>query len=79
MATTMTPNRRMAALTTRLGLRYLSLYEAFVSHRDAHDLRPHMSRDGHWSPLGHEVAAQAIGQSARRGAGQRTLNSLAIR
>ena len=61
----MTPNRHMAALTRRLGVRHLALHDAFVAHRDTHHLKPpyfSMTCDGHWSPVGHAVAATAIGR-----------------
>lgn len=58
------PQARLAAITARLGVRYLSLREAFESHRDVHALEPPYfgySCDGHWSPLGHRVAAETLG------------------
>ncbi len=58
------PNRQLATLTSELGIRYLSLQEAFDAYRDDQKLEwPYfgLTCDRHWSPLGHEVAARAIG------------------
>ena len=63
------PNRRLAEITGRLGVDYLSLYEPFVAYRDAHDLGPPyfaLTCDRHWSALGHRVAAEAIAEHLER-------------
>lgn len=58
------PNRHLELLARELGIRYLSLQSAFEAYRDDQKLEwPYfgLTCDRHWSPLGHEVAARAIG------------------
>lgn len=58
------PNKQVRAIAARLGVRYLSLYEEFVRYMKERKLQyPYFwyTCDGHWSPLGHKLAAQAIG------------------
>ncbi|MGH2374006.1 MAG: SGNH/GDSL hydrolase family protein [bacterium] len=58
------PERRLARIVASLqGARFFSLSQPFASFRDANGLRPpYLSYpcDGHWSPLGHRVAAAAL-------------------
>jgi len=59
------PNRRLAALTARLGIRTHALHDDFVVYRDEEGLAPpyfSMTCDGHWAPIGHSLAAKSIGR-----------------
>lgn len=57
------PQKRLARFALGAGIDYLDLTPAFKAYRDAHALSsPYFSfvHDGHWSALGHQVAAEAI-------------------
>jgi hypothetical protein len=63
-----TPNRRLAAILDKAGIPYLDLLPVF---RDAAS-QPgapsfHFRHDGHWTPAGHKLAAQAIESFLREG------------
>jgi hypothetical protein len=57
------PNTRMENLARMHGIAYFAPYADFVHYRDAKKLRsPYFSFtcNDHWSPLGHEVAAESL-------------------
>jgi hypothetical protein len=57
------PQTRLQQFAATWGIPYLNLVPIFRDYRDQHQLQlPYFSyaHDGHWSPLGHEVAAQAV-------------------
>jgi hypothetical protein len=57
------PSRRLAGIAERLGLPVLDLLPRFAAYRDHHGLAfPYFgfACDGHWSPLGHFVAAHEL-------------------
>jgi hypothetical protein len=65
----MIPNRRLQQITHKLGIRYFSLLDDFQSYRDTEKLEaPYFSHScvPHWSPLGHRVAAEALGRYLTR-------------
>ena len=57
------PSSRLKKFAKAQGIAYFSLYPDFVRYRDDNKLRrPYFSFrcNDHWSPLGHEVAAQSL-------------------
>ncbi|MBI2410247.1 SGNH/GDSL hydrolase family protein [Candidatus Kaiserbacteria bacterium] len=57
------PQKRLARMAGEAGISYVDLTPAFKSYRDAHALPfPYFAfeHDGHWSALGHAVAADTI-------------------
>jgi lysophospholipase L1-like esterase len=59
------PEKRLAAFAEKEGISYLDLTPAFHTYRDENHLQsPYFSypHDGHWTALGHKVAAEEIVQ-----------------
>ncbi len=60
----LTPNHRLQQIAEKLQLSYFSLYPGFIDFQNQQNLQPpYFSTpcDHHWGPLGHQVAAQLIG------------------
>lgn len=53
------PNREVAAMCGRLGLRCVDILQELRKHRDE---KLYWDYDPHWTPLGHRRAAEAIGR-----------------
>jgi hypothetical protein len=56
-----TPNRRLASFLDSAGIPYLDLLPLFREKANKPDTPAfHFRHDGHWTPAGHELAAEAI-------------------
>ncbi|TAN51547.1 MAG: hypothetical protein EPN26_08900 [Rhodospirillales bacterium] len=73
------PSRRLMSIADRLGIPALDLMSIFIAYREKHGLpEPYFSFscDGHWNPLGHVLAAAAVGEFLRPGQGLSAVMSL---
>ncbi len=55
------PNRRLTAILDRAGIPYVDLLPIFRQAAQEENAPPlHFAHDGHWTPAGHRLAAEAI-------------------